>query len=72
MLSRVRVQVKKSVSLKFKNRIRISGFFPPVFLLRNTGIFANQGKYKKNRLKTLVKELKKTDSKPNLIRLKKN
>jgi hypothetical protein len=36
----VQVQ-KKNVSLKLKNKIRISGFFPPVFLLRNTGLFAN-------------------------------
>jgi hypothetical protein len=33
MLTCVRVQVtfKKNISLKLKNRIRISGFFPPLF-----------------------------------------
>jgi hypothetical protein len=46
---------KKNVSLTLKNRIRISGFFPPVFLLRNTE-FLQTGKSTKNcffRLKTL-------------------
>jgi uncharacterized protein YggL (DUF469 family) len=41
------VHFKKNVSLKLKNRKRISGFFAQVFLLRNTGSFANPGKYKK-------------------------
>jgi hypothetical protein len=49
MLSSVRVQVQftRNVSLKLKNGIRISGFFPPVFLLRNTGFFENRRNYKK-------------------------
>jgi hypothetical protein len=48
-LSCVRVQVyfKENVSRKLKNRIRISGFLPPVFLSRNTEFLVNRVKYTK-------------------------